>query len=155
MQLDRKTNVLLERLEKSSQKADALAKQLQEKLEKVTELEQRYNARYPSPVVQVQEDIAFYEAIFDILVLKKIATLDELQHYLDQYKQIWAVLINILIDKEITTGKELNCAILAYHHFLRSEGINAGKSREQLFAERQKYIKMLMALPDPLSMIGR
>lgn len=154
MQKDRKVDSLLEKLQESNQKVDALAKQLQEKLDKVTELEQRYNARYPSPVLQVQEDVAFYEAIFDVLVLKKIVTLDEIQHYLDQYKQIWAVLIHILIDKKITTGKELNCATLAYHHFLRSDGINTGKSREQLFEERQKYIKLLMALPDPLSMIG-
>lgn len=154
MQKDRNIDNLLAKLQESNKKVDALTKQLQEKLEKVTELEQRYNARYPSPVVQIQEDVAFYEAIFDILVLKKIVTLDELQHYLDQYKQIWGVLVNILIDKKITSGKELNCAILAYHHFLRSEGFNAGKPRELVFEERQKYIKMLMALPDPMSMIG-
>ncbi len=122
---------------------------------KVSELEQAHKARYPSPILQAQEDIAFYEALFDILVRKGVVTQEEIQHYLDQYRQIWSTIANILIDKGITSPKEINCEILAYHHFFRMLGISTGKSREELFAERQKYVDELMQMPDPLEMLGR
>ncbi len=122
---------------------------------KITELEQVLKARYPSPIVQAQEDVAFYEAIFDVLVLKKIVTQEEIAHYLDQYRQIWVAIANIMIDKGITTPKELNCEMLAFHHFLRMYGMATGKQRDELFKERRKYVDELMAMPDPLEMLGR
>lgn len=126
-----------------------------EQLEKeVAELRQRLDARYASPMVQCSEEFGLYEAVFDVLVMKKVATQQEISHYLDQYKQIWVAIINILIDKKVATPKELNCAILAYHHFFRTEGFNSLKSQQELFEARQKYTQELMKLPDPTIMIG-
>ncbi len=120
----------------------------------VEDLKQRLAARYVSPVVQCQEELGLYEALFDILVSKGIVTQEEIAAYLDQYKQIWATLINILVDKGITTPKEINCGILAFHHFFRMQGYYSGKSPEEIFEARQKYMKELMELPDPTVMIG-
>jgi hypothetical protein len=126
-----------------------------EKIEKIERLIQKYESMFPSPVLQVQYDIAFYEAIFDILVVKGITTQKEITHYLDMYKQIWTTLANLLIDKGVTTAKELNCSTLAYHHFVRIEGTNSNKTPEELFEARQKYTKELMNMKDPLEMIGK
>jgi tRNA nucleotidyltransferase/poly(A) polymerase len=125
----------------------------------VTDLKQRLEARYAAPVLQCQEELGLYEAIFDILASpradgKPIVTQEEIRQYFDQYKQIWTVMVNILIDKGITTPKELNCSILAFHHFFRIYGFYNGKTPNELFAARQAYIKELMALPDPTMMIG-
>ena len=136
----------------STKEQAAKAEQLRDK---VAELEQALKARYPAPIVQAQEDIAFYEALFDILVRKKVVTQEEIQHYLDQYRQIWTAIANIMIDKGITCPKEINCEMLAYHHFLRAEGMSTGKPKEELFADRQKYVDELMQMQDPLEMLGR
>jgi len=125
----------------------------------VIELKQRLEARYAAPVLQCQEELGLYEAIFDILASPRadgmpIVTQEEIQQYFDQYKQIWTVMVNILIDKGITTPKELNCSILAFHHFFRIYGFYNGKTQKDLFAARQAYMKELMALPDPTVMIG-
>jgi hypothetical protein len=137
----------------------ALESEVNELRSTVNDLKNRLEARYASPILQCQEELGLYEAIFDILSSpradgKPIVTQEELQQYLDQYKQIWTVIVNILIDKGITTPKELNCSILAFHHFYRIHGFYSGKTQNELFAARQAYIRELMALPDPTLMIG-
>jgi hypothetical protein len=123
--------------------------------EKVDKLEEQLKGRFPSPIFQLTEDVALYEGMFDLLVIKGQATQDEIIHYLDTYKQIWTAVAHLMIDKKVFTARELNCAMLAYHHILRSKGGNSGMSREDLFKERADYIKYLLSLPDPLEALGK
>ncbi len=148
-------NALVEKLEESNKRVEELENQLKEQIAKVDEMQKYHNARKLFAVVDINSEFAFYEGIYDILVCKKIVTQAELQHYFDLYKQAWSVIVNILIDKGITNEREINCATLTYHHIILSQGANTGKSLQEIFEERQKYFKMLMAMPDPLSMIGR
>lgn len=138
-------------------------KKLSEKLvqteNRLTQAEQILAVRFPSPVIQMAEDLALYEGIFDILTKDRpegpLVTAQEVTAAMDLYKQIWPAVVSLLIDKGITTAKELHCEMMAYHHFLRIEGSRTDKPIEVIFAERQKYVAFLLTLPDPLEMIGR
>jgi hypothetical protein len=147
------------RIKELQEKQKELEEKLKQTQERTIEIQQVLDVRFPSPVTQMQEDLALYEGIFDILTKPRpggpLVTLKEADAAMDLYKQIWPAIVSLLIDKGITTAKELHCEMQAFHHFLRIEGSRSGKSREQIFEERQKYVAELMAMPDPLVMIGR
>ena len=140
-------------------KLDLLAK-------RVDDLEVAFRQKRPSPVLEAAVDMATIEAIYDILaspytnsetgiVRPAIVSQDEIRKYIDQYGQHFSAILHILIDYGITTPKEYNCKILAYHHLIRLMGLQTGIGIEALAKERIEYEKYLMSLNDPLSVIGR
>ncbi|OPY54713.1 MAG: hypothetical protein A4E48_00292 [Methanosaeta sp. PtaU1.Bin060] len=144
--MSRKESELLSRLEQ-------LESKLTERQKKIEELEQRLSVRPASPLMDVAQDVATYEGILDLLVLKGHATDGEIQHSLDTYKSFWSAIVHLLIDKGLLTEKELWCATIAYHHFLRLHGLNSGKSAQELMAERREFIKKISKLEDPFGVI--
>ena len=121
---------------------------------RVTDAETFLRQSKPSPVLAVADDIATLEAIYDTLIDKKVITKEEVAKYIDQYKQHVAAILHILIDKGLTTPKEYQCRILAFHHMYRLHGINVGIDQATLNSERMAYEKMLMEQNDPLTMVG-
>jgi len=144
--MSRKESDLLVRLEQ-------IESRLTERQKKIEELEQRLNVRPASPLMDVAQDVATYEGILDLLVIKGYATDVEIQHYLDTYKNFWSAIVHLLIDKTLITEKELWCASIAYHHFLRLYGLNSGKSPQELMTERREFIKKILAMGDPFSVV--
>jgi hypothetical protein len=121
---------------------------------RITDAETWLRQSKPSPILEIADDIATLEAIYGVLLDKEIVTQPELGKYMDQYKQHVATILHILIDKGITTPKEYQCRILAFHHMYRLHGINAGIDQKTLDDERKAYEKMLMEKKDPLECIG-
>lgn len=144
--MSRKESELLSRL-------GQLESKLAERQKKIEELEQRLNVRPASPLMDIAHDVATYEGILDLLALKGHATDAEIQHYLDTYKSFWSAIVHLLIDKKLITEKELWCAIVAYHHFLRLHGLQTGRSAQDLMAERREFIKKISKLDDPFSVV--
>ena len=144
--MSRKESDLLNRLEQ-------LESKLIDRQKKIEELEQRLNIRSASPLMNIAQDVATYEGILDLIVIKGYATDTEIQHHLDTYKNFWSAIVQILIDKKMITEKDLWCATVAYHHFLRLYGLNSGKSSQDLMAERREFIKTISKLDDPFRVI--
>lgn len=144
--MSRREAELLNRLEQ-------LESRLADRQKKIEELEQRLSTRPASPLMDIAQDVASYEGILDLLVIKGYATDTEIQHYLDTYKNFWSAIVHLLIDKKMITEKDLWCATVAYHHFLRLYGLNSGKSSQELMAERREFIRRISKLDDPFSVI--
>jgi hypothetical protein len=121
---------------------------------RINEAVNLHNSYFPTPLAEIVHDIAFYEGILDLLVMKKVTDQLEIQQFIDTYGQRWVALAELLVYKKVITPKELHCAVLAYHHMFRQQTAVPILSKEQLFAERIKYIEELLKLSDPLEKLG-
>lgn len=165
MEFERRLANVEKKLRDQATQNDACRDTMKAQDGRIEELGNKLRERYPSPLLQLPEDIALVEGIFSILAaprkdhktgdMRPIVSQFEIAQYIDKYRLFWTAVVHILVDKGITTAKELNCEMLAFHHFMRMEGLNTDKSKDELFTARRKYVEELMAMRDPLEMIGR
>jgi hypothetical protein len=97
-----------------------------------------------TPIPCLQEDAAAVQGLIDILIVKGIIK-DEhpdevIVQYMDHYNSIVTGLVMLLIDKNVITEKEMDAAILAFHHAIRHFG-NGPASFEEVSTLRRDTLK--------------
>lgn len=130
-------------------------RKLEELEKKVRELEKRLEGRLALPLASIAEDAAFYEAVFDVLVINKICTREEIKKYMDSYRSAMSVILAILGDKGIATPRDVQIHMMAFHHMIRMHGLNPNMTYEEMAKERTEFAEMLKKLPDPLAVVGQ
>lgn len=100
-----------------------------------------------TPIPCLNEDTATVQGLIDLLIIKGIIGTEggrgpdeSIVEYAERYNSIVTGLVMLLIETGVITEKEMEAAILAFHHAIRHFGNNA-VSFEKVSALRRETLK--------------
>jgi hypothetical protein len=100
--------------------------------------------RRDPPIQALLADVAVVEGIIDLLILKGIITDTEIRTYGDRYQSSISALIMLCVEKGVFTEADLNKAIVAFHHVIRTHQAGKEMTPDEVLSARQNYLRGLL-----------